>query len=133
MTGKYMKKEEIKKAIDFTEEEYNTKNVSVSFDDFLNKIIEDCEENGGSLEDAIFIANDAFLDLDDEDGKTYDIVFNDDEKSDCKGFKSSFEDCRSYIKSYNGTNDSYFADYKGGEVSIVCNETGDTVYTEEVR
>ena len=64
---------------------------------------------------------------------TYDVVFDDDTSSNEKGFKSSFQDCLDYIEMNNGTNESYFEDYKGGIVSIVCNETGTTVYEEEVK
>lgn len=64
---------------------------------------------------------------------TYDVHFNDDEDSNSKGFQQSLEYCKDYISSFNGTNESYFADYKGGTVSIVCNETGETVYEEEIR
>lgn len=64
---------------------------------------------------------------------TYDIHFNDEYNSNNKGFEQSYEYCKDYIESWNGTNESYFADYKGGIVSIVCNETGETVYEEEVR
>lgn len=64
---------------------------------------------------------------------TYDVVFNNDTDSNSKGFKSSVEDCKKYIELNNGSNDSYFADYKGGIVSVVCNETGETVYSEEIR
>ena len=79
----------------------------------------------------------------DEDGKdavevlcetrTYDIHFNDDCDSNSKGMKASVDYCKEYIRQNNGTSESYFADYKGGTVSIVCNETGETVYEEEVR
>lgn len=65
--------------------------------------------------------------------KTYDVVFNDNADSNSKGFKESIDYCKRYIKGYNGTNESYFADYKGGTVQVVCNETGDIVYEEEVR
>ena len=64
---------------------------------------------------------------------TYDVVFNDDTSSNEKGFKSSFQDCLDYIEMNNGTNESYFESYKGGVVSIVCNETGTTVYEDEVK
>lgn len=64
---------------------------------------------------------------------TYDIFFNDSENSNNKGFAISLEDAKAYINSYNGTNESYFADYKGGTVSIVCNETEETVHEEEVK
>lgn len=64
---------------------------------------------------------------------TYDIYFNDDNDSNNKGMNESLEYCKEYIRENNGTDNSYFADYKGGIVSIVCNETGETVYAEEVR
>ena len=64
---------------------------------------------------------------------TYDVYFNDDCDSNNKGFNETLEYCKDYIRYNNGTNESYFADYKGGIVSIVCNETGETIYEEEVR
>lgn len=64
--------------------------------------------------------------------ETYDIHFNDSTDSNNKGFKESLDYCKSYIESNNGTNESYFEDYKGGTVSIVCNETGETVFETEV-
>lgn len=66
-------------------------------------------------------------------GLTYDVHFNDCENSNSKGFTDSYENCLFYIKQNNGTNNSYFEDYKGGTVSIVCNETDETVYEEMVR
>lgn len=65
--------------------------------------------------------------------KTYDVYFSDSTDSINKGFNESFDYCKSYIEDYNGTNESYFEDYKGGSVSIVCNETGEEVYSEDVR
>ena len=38
-----------------------------------------------------------------------------------------------YIKTYNGSSESYFADYKGGTVSIVNNETDEYVYNETIK
>lgn len=64
--------------------------------------------------------------------KTYDVVFSDDDNDDSKGFKESLEYCKNYIEQNNGTDNSYFADYKGGTVSIICNETGENVYSEKV-
>lgn len=63
---------------------------------------------------------------------TYDIFFNDDTDSNSKGFAVSFDEAKEYIKQYNGTNESYFADYKGGTVSIVCNQTGRIAYQEDI-
>ena len=65
--------------------------------------------------------------------KTYDVHFNDSTSSNSKGFEASIEEVKFYIKRYNGTTESYFADYKGGVVSVVCNQTGETVYEEEIR
>lgn len=64
--------------------------------------------------------------------KTYDVVFNDENNSNSKGWKESYQNCLDYIKSNNGTNESYFEDYKGGIVSIYCNETCEEVYSETV-
>ena len=55
--------------------------------------------------------------------KTYDVVFNDDYASDSKGWHETKEECINYTQTYNGTNESYFEDYKGGVVQVVCNET----------
>lgn len=65
--------------------------------------------------------------------KNFDVVFNDDYDSNRKGFNESYEYCLNYIKMYNGTNESYFADYKGGTVSIVNNNTEEYVYNEIVK
>ena len=65
--------------------------------------------------------------------KTYDIIFNDNENSNSKGFALSLSEAKIYINANNGTNNSYFADYKGGTVSAVCNETGETEYEEVVK
>lgn len=65
--------------------------------------------------------------------KTYDVVFNDDTSSNVKGWKKTKEYCLNYIEEYNGTNESYFEDYKGGIVQIVCNETGQVVFEDRVR
>ncbi|KGF19153.1 hypothetical protein HMPREF1651_10410 [Prevotella bivia DNF00188] len=64
---------------------------------------------------------------------TYDIYFNDSENSNNKGFNMTLEEAKEYIRIYNGTNESYFADYKGGTVSIVCNENGEEVYNTTIR
>ena len=64
---------------------------------------------------------------------TYDVYFNDSENSNNKGFNMTLEEAKEYIRIYNGTNESYFADYKGGTVSIVCNENGEEVYNTTIR
>jgi hypothetical protein len=63
---------------------------------------------------------------------TFDIVFDDDNSSNHKGFYNDFNYCFDYINKYVLTNHSYFADYKKGSVSIYCNETAEIVYTTEI-
>ena len=65
--------------------------------------------------------------------KTYDVQFDDNDNTNSKGWSMPYDYCKDYIESNNGTNNSYFADYKGGTVSIVCNETGEIAYYEEVK
>jgi hypothetical protein len=64
--------------------------------------------------------------------KTYDVVFHKDEMSTNKGWKQTLEYCKEYIRCYNGLPYSYFKEYKGGIVTIVCNETRRKVFEEEV-
>lgn len=64
---------------------------------------------------------------------TYDVMFNDDQDTNVKGWCASYDYCRNYIYINNGTNESYFEDYKGGVVSIVCNETEEDVYSEDIK
>ncbi len=59
--------------------------------------------------------------------ETFDIFFNDSENSNNKGFRESFDYCLNYIDMNQGT---YFQDYPEGLVSIVCNETGKTVFAK---
>ncbi len=65
--------------------------------------------------------------------KTYDVHFNNSADSNSKGFEETFEYCKDYIRAHNGTDWSYFKDYKGGTVSVVCNETGEEVYSEKIK
>ena len=64
---------------------------------------------------------------------TYDVHFDDENNSNCKGWAISLAECKDYIATYNGTNESYFADYKGGTVSIYCNELDKIVYETEIK
>lgn len=64
---------------------------------------------------------------------TYDVVFNDNENSNSKGFAVDLHSAIAYIQANNGSNFSYFADYKGGTVAVVNNQTGETVYEEQVK
>lgn len=65
--------------------------------------------------------------------KTYDVVFNDASDSNNMGFTSSYEACLSWIEANRNDGSTYFGDYKGGTVSIVCNETGEEAYSEEIK
>ncbi len=64
---------------------------------------------------------------------TYDVVFNDDTASNSKGFKLTIDFCKNYIENNNGTKNSYFEDYKGGNVSVICNETQQIIFETEVK
>ena len=64
---------------------------------------------------------------------TYDIFFDDDTNSNNMGFKESLQYCMNYIKTWNGSKHSYFEDYKGGIVRIICHETEEAVFTETVN
>ena len=59
--------DELIDSIDFTEDEYNERVEGMdgvaTFNDFLANIISSVKDNNGSLEDAVFIANDAFAKL----------------------------------------------------------------------
>lgn len=60
-----MKTELIKK-LDFTEEDYNERVAGediASFNEFIDAVIAFVEQNGGTLEDAIIMANDAYYQL----------------------------------------------------------------------
>lgn len=67
------------------------------------------------------------------DNNTYDVLFNDSDNSNSKGFAVSFDTAMAYITANNGTNESYFADYKGGTVSIFCNETQQIVFETTIK
>ncbi len=56
-----------------------------------------------------------------------------DDDNSMKEIIGNLDSNLNYIRENNGTNNSYFRDYKGGTVSIVCNQTGETVYEEMVR
>jgi hypothetical protein len=64
---------------------------------------------------------------------TYDIIFSDSENSNSKGFRETFEYCKNYIDMHNGSNHSYFADYKGGTVAIISDDTYEIVYQTTVK
>lgn len=64
--------------------------------------------------------------------QVYDVVFNDDTASNCKHINSTYECCMQWIEANRHDNTTYFADYKGGTVSIVEVNTGNYVYTENI-
>lgn len=129
------------KAIKNIQYSFNAENAEAAVDfarsyftTFPEIIIVENFEGSMANEGIVVWANGDFVESQEqEDEKTYDVVFNDEYDSNSKGMSATIEECRDYIAMYNGTNESYFADYKGGTVSIVCNETGETVYEEDVR
>ena len=126
--------EQLIDCLTFTESDYNKaakgSNANVSFGKLIQNIMNDCKKYGGTLLNAVCKAEDAFEML---GKKTYDVCFNDNDCSNNKGWHETYEYCKDYIESGNGTNNDYFADYKGGTVSIYCNETGEEVYIKEIK
>jgi hypothetical protein len=49
--------------LDFDENDYDTKDTSVSFNRFIDNILDEVYENNGTIDDAVDIANDAFSKL----------------------------------------------------------------------
>ena len=65
--------------------------------------------------------------------KTYDVIFNDSFDSNSKGIHGSIEECMNWIDNNRSDKSTYFGDYVGGTVSIVCEQTGKTVYEETIE
>lgn len=63
---------------------------------------------------------------------TYDVIFNDENDSNSMGFEMTKSEAIDYIKTWNGTDHTYFGDYKGGIVSVVDSE-GEEVYFDAVK
>ena len=127
-------KNELIASLTFDETDYNKATEGSSeyatFDEFIDKIMDSCRECNGTLLDATFIADDSFESI----GKrVYDVYFNDDDNTNNEGWLETYGACKNYINTTNGTNESYFADYKGGTVSIYNEETEEDVYMETVR
>lgn len=99
----------------------------VTFNEAIQNIMNDCD---GTLQDAIWMANTCFESM---GQRIYDVCFNNDDSSNSKGWNQTYGYCKNYIDSNNGTNNSYFADYKGGTVSIYNNEREEDVYLEVVK
>ena len=64
--------------------------------------------------------------------RTFDVVFNDANNTSAKGFTASADYCLQYINAHNGTQESFFADYFGGVVQIVCNQDGEVIHEERI-
>lgn len=64
--------------------------------------------------------------------KTYDVIFQDDIDSNSKGFEKSYEYCLNWINNNRNFPGSYFEDYDKGQVFIICNETNEPVYYEDI-
>ncbi|MGR4860075.1 hypothetical protein ABLT32_13705 [Bacteroides pyogenes] len=65
--------------------------------------------------------------------KTYDVVFNDSCSSNSKNIHGTEQECRDWIKKNRNDKSTYFGDYVGGTVSIICEQSGETVYEEEIK
>lgn len=65
--------------------------------------------------------------------RTFDVHFDDQVTSNNMGWRKSYEYCRDWIECNRDTPGSYFSDYVGGEVSIICNESGEVVYREDIQ
>lgn len=65
--------------------------------------------------------------------KTYDVHFNDANDSNSKGFTLSQEEAIEKANDMLLTRDSYVEDYVGGTISVVCNETGETVWEKAIN
>lgn len=130
----YFTSNELINSLTFTEDDFNKaaecKRINITFKEFIQDIMGYCQKNGCALCDAIFLAEDDFKEF---SKKTYNVCFDDDNSSNDEGWYETYKYCKNYIEMYNGTNKSYFKDYKGGLVSIYCNETGKTVYAEKVK
>lgn len=127
-------KDQLIASLSFDESDYNKaiegSDDNATFDEFIQNIMDACKENNGILGDAIFLAIDAFEGL---GKKIFDVYFVGDESANNKGWQETYGYCKNYIEDNNGTDNSYFSDYKGGTVSIYNTETEEDVYMETVR
>ena len=106
-------------------EELEAAGIVMTCDENMNYVISD--EDYDRMEDEFPAAFGDCYEL------TYDVVFHDETSDNNKGWSETYEYCKNYIEQYNGTGESYFADYKGGTVAIFCNETEEEVYYEIVK
>lgn len=63
---------------------------------------------------------------------TFDVVFNDDTCSNNVGVNGAYSECMLWIENHRNDPTSYFGDYKGGSVSVVCNDTDECYYIESI-
>ena len=63
---------------------------------------------------------------------TYDVMFNDDCDSNNVGIHGSYSECLTWIENNRNDSSTYFGDYKGGTVSIICEELEEYVYNESI-
>lgn len=64
--------------------------------------------------------------------RTYDVQFDDETDSNRQGINGTYQQCMDWIEINRGDKSTYFGDYEGGIVSIVCVETDEVVYHEEI-
>ena len=63
---------------------------------------------------------------------TYDIVFRAENYQEQKGLNATLDYCKHYIARHNYSSGSYFRNYSGGKVEIVCKETSEVVQSERI-
>ena len=97
----------------------------------ITEVEESDEKREEMEEEVIDFINDNY----DFPAKTYDVVFDDDTSMNQNGFKETLEYCRDYvINNNNGVkNGTYFDDYRGGTVMIVCNETEEVAAMQPIK
>lgn len=79
-------KEQLIDSLTFDEDDYNKAvengNANASFAEFIQGVMDACRECNGTLDDAVFQAEDAFEKL---GKKTYDVQFDNDDYTNSKG------------------------------------------------
>lgn len=94
----------------------------------IPEYVKEAFEKEGCIADknGIQIGNFETLNYGQETEETFDVIFDNDQNSNSKGWKQSFQFCMDYID--QAPSGSYFEDYKGGWVSIVSNTTGERIF-----
>ncbi len=65
--------------------------------------------------------------------QTFDILFNDENNSNSKGFSLTAEQAIEKANQMLISNESYVSDYTDGTISVVCNETGATIWEKDIK